>query len=409
MQIGAASAELTQSLGRSPTPRELADNHRLHGRGDRRGHRVEQRLLDALAGRQRRRRGRRRRSMLDAIGVDDENLEHVEIRESLKPLLDRLEPREKKILLLRFFKNMTQSQIADEIGVSQMHVSRLLTRTLAQLRALAGGGAAGARQRGRRPARRCWPGGAGPTTTIEGHDGEHDRDQRGLPAPEAPRDAQLDQLGQHDRAARPGATAVHRPGEQQQRGAVHGKNPPWSRPSSPAGTTRLASSSAEGQQEQHEALDGDQRGRDDRGGRDGRCGGCSRRQPRGSGSPNRGRCDACDQTRSLQGLFNGPSCDASRRARERVHIVCPMARRRSVAAPDLTDVVEERGIPQPWIGATVPRASTRTRSCSSRSATPVRPSSRSRRPSRCADAARCASSASRGRSRLARTTGSGAV
>ena len=72
--------------------------------------------------------------MLDAIGVDDVNLEHVEIRESIKPLLDRLDPREKQILLLRFFKNMTQSQIAEEIGVSQMHVSRLLTRTLEQLR-----------------------------------------------------------------------------------------------------------------------------------------------------------------------------------------------------------------------------------------------------------------------------------
>ncbi len=73
--------------------------------------------------------------MLDAIGVEDENLEHVEIRESIKPLLDRLDAREKKILLLRFFKNMTQSQIAEEIGVSQMHVSRLLSRTLDQLRA----------------------------------------------------------------------------------------------------------------------------------------------------------------------------------------------------------------------------------------------------------------------------------
>jgi len=72
--------------------------------------------------------------MLDAIGVEDDNLEHVETRESLKPLLDRLEPREKRILLLRFFKNMTQSQIAEEIGISQMHVSRLLTRTLTQLR-----------------------------------------------------------------------------------------------------------------------------------------------------------------------------------------------------------------------------------------------------------------------------------
>jgi RNA polymerase sigma-B factor len=72
--------------------------------------------------------------MLDAIGVMDENLEHVEIRESLKPLLDALEPREKKILLLRFFRNKTQTEIAQEIGVSQMHVSRLLTRTLDQLR-----------------------------------------------------------------------------------------------------------------------------------------------------------------------------------------------------------------------------------------------------------------------------------
>ena len=72
--------------------------------------------------------------MLDAIGVEDANLEHVEIRESIKPLIDQLEPREKKILLLRFFKNMTQSEIATEVGISQMHVSRLLARTLAQLR-----------------------------------------------------------------------------------------------------------------------------------------------------------------------------------------------------------------------------------------------------------------------------------
>jgi RNA polymerase sigma-B factor len=58
----------------------------------------------------------------------------VEYRESLKPLLEKLPPREKKILLLRFFGNMTQSQIAAELGISQMHVSRLLARTLAQLR-----------------------------------------------------------------------------------------------------------------------------------------------------------------------------------------------------------------------------------------------------------------------------------
>ncbi len=73
-------------------------------------------------------------AVADSLGIMDESLEGVEYRESLKPLLERLPPREKKILLLRFFGNMTQSQIAAELGISQMHVSRLLARTLAQLR-----------------------------------------------------------------------------------------------------------------------------------------------------------------------------------------------------------------------------------------------------------------------------------
>jgi RNA polymerase sigma-B factor len=133
MQIGAATAELTQTLGRSPTPRELAEaigcSVEEIVEGIESSNAYSTLSLDAsddtddLGG-----------SMLDAIGVEDENLEHVEIRESLKPLLDALEPREKKILLLRFFKNKTQTQIAEEIGVSQMHVSRLLSRTLEQLR-----------------------------------------------------------------------------------------------------------------------------------------------------------------------------------------------------------------------------------------------------------------------------------
>ena len=74
-------------------------------------------------------------SMLEMMGLDDAELEHIEIRESIKPLLEALPPREKRILLLRFFRNKTQSEIAEEIGVSQMHVSRLLSRTLEQLRA----------------------------------------------------------------------------------------------------------------------------------------------------------------------------------------------------------------------------------------------------------------------------------
>ncbi len=133
MQITATSAEMTQTLGRSPTPRELAGaigcSVEEIVEGIESSNAYSTLSLDASddgedAG----------GSMLDALGVDDEGLEHVEIRESLKPLLDELDPREKKILLLRFFKNLTQSQIAEEIGVSQMHVSRLLTRTLEQLR-----------------------------------------------------------------------------------------------------------------------------------------------------------------------------------------------------------------------------------------------------------------------------------
>ncbi|MDZ5620861.1 RNA polymerase sigma factor SigF [Nocardioides sp. HM23] len=134
MQISASTAELTQSLGRSPTPREIAEaigcsvEEIVEGMESSNAYATLS--LDATddsddGGGQ---------SMLDAIGIDDDALEQVEIRESVKPLLESLPPREKKILLLRFFKNMTQSQIAAEIGVSQMHVSRLLTRTLDQLR-----------------------------------------------------------------------------------------------------------------------------------------------------------------------------------------------------------------------------------------------------------------------------------
>jgi RNA polymerase sigma-B factor len=132
MQITATTGELSQSLGRSPTPRELAEaigcSVEEIVEGIESSNAYATLSLDA---------GDEHDdgpSMLDALGIDDTNLEHVEIRESIKPLLESLGAREKKILLLRFFKNMTQSQIASEIGVSQMHVSRLLTRTLEQLR-----------------------------------------------------------------------------------------------------------------------------------------------------------------------------------------------------------------------------------------------------------------------------------
>ena len=134
MQISATTADLTQALGRSPTPRELADalgcSVEEIVEGIESGNAYSTLSLDATddsgddGG----------VSMLEMMGLDDEELEQIEIRESIKPLLEALPSREKRILLLRFFRNKTQSEIAAEIGVSQMHVSRLLTRTLAELR-----------------------------------------------------------------------------------------------------------------------------------------------------------------------------------------------------------------------------------------------------------------------------------
>ncbi|SNR62156.1 RNA polymerase sigma factor, sigma-70 family, partial [Actinoplanes regularis] len=60
--------------------------------------------------------------------------ELAETRVALGPALATLNEREQRILTLRFYGNLTQSQIADQIGISQMHVSRLLTKALAKLR-----------------------------------------------------------------------------------------------------------------------------------------------------------------------------------------------------------------------------------------------------------------------------------
>lgn len=70
----------------------------------------------------------------DSVGSLDDALEGVEYRESLKPLLEKLDNREKRILQLRFFENLSQSQIATELGISQMHVSRILNKVLIHLR-----------------------------------------------------------------------------------------------------------------------------------------------------------------------------------------------------------------------------------------------------------------------------------
>ncbi|RTL69896.1 MAG: sigma-70 family RNA polymerase sigma factor [Pseudonocardiaceae bacterium] len=70
----------------------------------------------------------------DTLGAVDAAFGHIEDQEILRPLVVRLTAREQRILVLRFFEDRTQSEIGTELGLSQMHVSRLLSRTLATLR-----------------------------------------------------------------------------------------------------------------------------------------------------------------------------------------------------------------------------------------------------------------------------------
>lgn len=74
----------------------------------------------------------------DLIGDTDPGFEASEEWLQIEPALAQLPPRERRVLYLRFFKDMTQTEIAQEVGISQMHVSRLLSQSLAAIRAAAG-------------------------------------------------------------------------------------------------------------------------------------------------------------------------------------------------------------------------------------------------------------------------------
>lgn len=126
-------AQLTQDLGRSPTVAELAvaagvtEDEVLEALES--GQAYSTTSLDAPSGDEDDAAVR-----LERIGEDDVAIENLEYFASLAPLIQKLAERERHILYLRFFKGMTQSKIAEEVGISQMHVSRLLTRVLAFLR-----------------------------------------------------------------------------------------------------------------------------------------------------------------------------------------------------------------------------------------------------------------------------------
>ncbi|EME23107.1 SigB/SigF/SigG family RNA polymerase sigma factor [Rhodococcus triatomae] len=135
VSIGKVTDGLAQRLGRSPTAAEIAAEI-----GADTGE-----VIEALAARSAYQPASldtpldngddTAATLADTLGVEDDELERSEHYLTLRPLLEEVAPRERQILILRFFKEKSQSEIAREIGVSQVHVSRLLTRTLAEIRA----------------------------------------------------------------------------------------------------------------------------------------------------------------------------------------------------------------------------------------------------------------------------------
>jgi RNA polymerase sigma-B factor len=135
LQLGKVVGTLSQELGHSPTIAELAAEVEVS----------EEEVLEALEAGQ-----AYRSASLDApvgneegetlgahLGEEDVSLADVESRATLSPLLAQLPPRERLILHLRFFEGLTQSEIATRLNISQMHVSRLLARSVSELRSAA--------------------------------------------------------------------------------------------------------------------------------------------------------------------------------------------------------------------------------------------------------------------------------
>lgn len=126
---------LGQELGRSPTIAELAAEVGAS----------EEEVLEALeAGQAYRfasldapRSDAEGESVGESMGTEDEELARAEQRAVLTPMLEYLPQRQREIVHLRFFEGLTQSEIARRLGISQMQVSRLLSRSVAQMRSLA--------------------------------------------------------------------------------------------------------------------------------------------------------------------------------------------------------------------------------------------------------------------------------
>lgn len=131
LKVSKAISELSQQLGRSPTIREIAKATGLEPDEVLEGMETAQAYstasLDAPADEE-------GTSSIQRLGEEDETLELLDAWATVAPVLKTLPARERRILYLRFFRGLTQTQIALELDISQMHVSRLLSRTLSLLR-----------------------------------------------------------------------------------------------------------------------------------------------------------------------------------------------------------------------------------------------------------------------------------
>ena len=131
MKVGRTVTEMYQDLGRAPTIREIAERTGLSEEdvleAMETAHAYTTASLDAPADEE-------GGASVERFGKVEEAYELLEGWTSVAPAIKSLPQRERTILYLRFFRGLTQTQIAEELGMSQMHVSRLLSRTLATLR-----------------------------------------------------------------------------------------------------------------------------------------------------------------------------------------------------------------------------------------------------------------------------------
>jgi RNA polymerase sigma-B factor len=137
VELAKAKELLGTRLDRDPTVREIAElldlpeDEVVEGLVATNGYTAGSLDLPASDDSQSRGTGR---TFADVIGEDDPDMEKVENLHALAPLLEKLDDRERHIVQMRFGSEMTQSQIGAELGVSQMHVSRLLNRIIVRLR-----------------------------------------------------------------------------------------------------------------------------------------------------------------------------------------------------------------------------------------------------------------------------------